>query len=84
MKKPWKQIEIEMISASTVQPKTDKEEIMVTLKNKAGRRMRVPVQYAQKAANSGAEEFTESIDVEFGNKLMDEYVERLKKRTEKL
>ena len=84
MKKPWKQIELEMISASTVQPKTDKDEIMVTLKNKAGRRMRVPVQYAHKAANSGTEEITEPIDVEFGNKLMNEYVERLKKRTEKL
>lgn len=59
-----------------------KDEIMVTLKNKAGRRLRVPARYAQKAANSGTEKITEHIDVKFGKKLMDEYVAWLKKRTE--
>ena len=83
MKKPWKQIELEMISASTVQPKTDKEEIMVTVRNKDGMLLRVPIQYAQKAINSSLNDELE-INPEDGIRFMNEYVERLKKRTEKL
>ena len=59
-----------------------KDDIMVTVTNKAGTTLRVPIQYAQKAINSGTEKITEHIDVKFGKKLMDEYVAWLKKRTE--
>ena len=59
-----------------------KDDIMVTVKNKAGQRMRVPIQYAQRAINSGTEEITEPVDVEFAKKLLDEYMEHLKRQNQ--
>ena len=58
-----------------------KDEIMVTVKNKDGMLLRVPIQYAQKAINSSSKD-DPKMNPEDGIRFMEEYVARLKKRTE--
>lgn len=57
-----------------------KDDIMVTVTNKAGTTLRVPIQYAHKAINSGTEEITETVEPGYGKRLTEEFLERLRKR----
>lgn len=56
-----------------------KDDIMVTVKSRDGILLRVPIEYAQKAINSGLED---NIEIESGTglKFMEEYAEHLRKR----
>ena len=57
-----------------------KDDIMVTVTNKAGTTLRVPIQYAQKAINSGTEEIIIPEDPDYGKKFTEEFLARLRKR----
>ena len=61
-----------------------KDDIMVTVTNKAGRTLRVPIQYAQKAINSGTEEIIKKVEPGYGKRLTDEYLERLRNRRQNI
>ena len=61
-----------------------KDDIMVTVTNKAGTTLRVPIQYAQKAINSGAEKVTVPEDPDYGIKFTEEFLEHLKNRRQNI